>query len=144
MHVELQKQLDSAFKSAVLLVTPHIGGFPNAEWTAAVSDGKTNDFVGYLSLLPFERDESPQMKQRLRSPLLKQFRKLQFTKDGFPYVLRFSIALPPSSPIGRVCDFQMNIVGWRSLLVPFLKFLTALRDTYCPDTIVDPAPEIWD
>jgi hypothetical protein len=144
MHVELQKQLDSSFKSAVLLVTPQVGGFPNAEWTAAVSDGKTSDFVGYLSVLPCEVDESPQMKQPLRSPLLEQFRKLPYTKDGFPYVLRFSIALPPSLPIGRVCDFQLNTVGWRARLIPFLKSLAALRDTYCPDSVTDPAPEIWD
>jgi hypothetical protein len=143
MLATLQEHLDIVFKKAALSVKPHADGFANAQWTLIVTDRKSNEFVGYLSLLPFEIDESPGRKERLRSLLRGGFRETRYTTDGFPYVLRFSIELPPLYPIGRVVDYCLNAEGWRSRLLPFLKSLAILRDTYCPVSIVDPAPELW-
>lgn len=143
MRATLQEQLNLALQRAALSVQQHAGGFPEAQWTLVVADKKTNQFVGYLSLMPFEVNRSPEWEKASRWLFSKGMRTARYTKDGFNNVLRFSIAVPPTTDLGRVSDFPLNTEGWRSELIPFLKSLAILLDTHCPSSIIDPAPEIW-
>lgn len=65
MRATLQEQLNLAVQRAALSVQQHAGGFPEAQWTLVVADKKTNQFVGYLSLMPFEVTDRPNGRRRV-------------------------------------------------------------------------------
>lgn len=127
------KLIDTAFNKALLTVESCEVGFAESVKTVKVRSKGCHELIGYLSLIPVPCNLTGNMAT-----------SDAVGSDSYPYLLRFSIELPPTERIGRVCDFSLNVVGWRSRLIPFFKSLCVLRDTYCPLRIVAMAPEIYD
>ena len=125
--------IDTALNKALLTAECCKDCFAESLKTVLLRSVGSREFIGYLSLIPVTCISTGNIATSDAAGCV-----------SYPYLLRFSSELPPTEVIGRVCDFSLNVVGWRSRLVPFFKSLCVMRDTYCPLRIVDIAPEVYD